>query len=92
MCAGVQEDNAVIWGVSNCLFHSREIEALGGLGEVGIVFDWEVDVGEDLVVVRPCWITEVDGGFAGIEFRDEESSEMNGSRAGDGLDGGCALF
>lgn len=92
MCAGVEKDNAVIWGVCDCLFHASEIEALGRFGEVGISGDWEVDVGEDLVVICPCWVAEIDGGFARVEFRQKKSAEMDGSCAGDGLKGGRAFF
>ena len=51
-----------------------------------------MDVGEDLVVVGPCWIAEIDGGLARVEFRDEQATEMDGACAGDGLYAAGALF
>ena len=38
-------------------------------------------------MIRPCGVGEVDGlgGGAGIEFREEESTEMDGAGAGDSL-------
>lgn len=51
-----------------------------------------MDVGEDLVVVGPCWVAEVDGWFAGVEFREEESSKMDGTCAGDGLETANSFF
>lgn len=46
-----------------------------------------MDVGENLVVVGPCWGGEVNGliGRAGIEAGKEESAEVDGAGAGDCL-------
>lgn len=67
--------------------HAVEVEAFGFDGEVWIGIYGEVDVGEDLVVVGPCWGGEVDGlvGRAGIEAGEEESTEVDGAGAGDSL-------
>ena len=43
-------------------------------------------------MVGPCWVAEIDGGLARVEFREEEGAEMYSSCAGDGLDAACALF
>jgi len=51
-----------------------------------------MDIGEDLVMVGPRWVAKVDSGFAWVEFGEEESSEMDGSCAGDGLDGMGTFF
>lgn len=51
-----------------------------------------MDIGEYLVVVGPCWIAEVDGGRAWVEFRDEQATEMDGACAGDCLYAAGALF
>ena len=47
-----------------------------------------MDVCENLVVVDPCWSGEVDGrsGFR-KELGKEGSAEVDGARAGDGLEG-----
>lgn len=44
-----------------------------------------MNVREDLVVVRPRRVAEVDRGFTGVETGEEEGAEMNGSCAGNGL-------
>lgn len=58
--AGVQEDDAAGGGGVEGGEHAGEVEGFGGRGEVGIGLDGEVDVGEDLVVVCPCWVGDVD--------------------------------
>lgn len=94
--AGVEEDDRALGGVREGLLHAFNVEALGLLVEVGVLGDGEADVGEDLVVVGPCWIAEVDGGLLGgiavrvVEARKEETAEMAGASAGDGLDRGDA--
>lgn len=57
-------------------------------GEVGIGFKREVDIAEDLVVVGPGWIAKVNGRIRsrGVEFGKEESTEVNSTGAGDGLE------
>ena len=47
-----------------------------------------MDVCEDLVVVCPCWVGEVDGLVlgAGVEFGEEEATEVDCAGAGDGLE------
>ena len=88
----MQQDNAMIWGIRDSVLHTSEIEAFSLFREVRVGSDREVDVGEDLVVVGPCWVAEVDGGRAGVEFREEESSQVHSTCAGNGLDGACTLF
>lgn len=55
---------------------------------VRVFGDGEVDVGEDLFVVGPGWVGEVDGGFGvgGVEAGEEEAAEVEGAGAGDGLE------
>ena len=86
--AGVEEDDGALRGGFDGGDHAVEVEAFGLGGEVGVGFYREVDVGEDLVVVRPgrgghvdCW-----SGF-GEELGEEGSAEMDGACAGDGLEG-----
>lgn len=68
--------------------HATEVEAFGFDGEVWVGFYREMDVGEDLVVVGPCWGGEVNGliGRAGIEAGKEEGAEVDGAGAGDCLE------
>ena len=61
VCAGVEKDDAAFGCRLEGAEHAVKVEALGLLAEVWVVLDWEVDVGEDLVVVCPCWRAEVDG-------------------------------
>jgi hypothetical protein len=48
-----------------------------------------------LIVVGPCWATEVDGGggmHLAVEPGEEEGSEVDSTCTGDGLEGGDALL
>jgi len=89
--AGVEEHYAVFRGSVEGGEHAIEVEGASLWVEVGVRLDGEADVGEDLVVVGPCRVAEVDGGrgmhFA-VELGEEEGSEVDGARAGDGLEGG----
>ena len=96
--AGMEEDNGALGGITKGLLHAVKVEALGLLVEVRVLGDGQTDVAEDLVVVGPCWVAEVDGGLLGrvavrvVEAREEETAEMAGAGAGDGLDGGNAAL
>lgn len=92
MRTSVQEDDTVVWSVGDALFHASEIETFCLLGEVWVCSYWETDIGEDLVVVGPGGVAEVDCGVAWVEAFEEQSSEMDCSCSGDGLDGACSLF
>jgi hypothetical protein len=61
VCASVKENNASFWCGFECADHAIEVKTLGVLAEVWVVLNGEVDIGEDLVVVCPCWRAEVDG-------------------------------
>ena len=65
--AGVEEDYTTVWSVGDGFLHAVEVEAFGLFREVWVCGDGDVHVGEDLVVVGPCWVAEVDGGFAWVE-------------------------
>lgn len=58
--AGVQDDDGAGRSFPERSEHAIEIEALGLLGEIRVVFNKEPDIGEDLIVVRPCRTGEVD--------------------------------
>lgn len=92
MCAGVEENDAVVWSVANRLLHASKIEAFCFFREVWVSCDWEGDIGEDLVVVGPGGVAEVDGGVAWIEAFEEESSKMDSSCARNGLYRACAFI
>lgn len=78
---GMKQDDAAIWGVRNSLLHSNEIDSLGGFGKVWIGCNRQMDVRKDLFVVCPCWVANVDGWILGVEPRQEETTEIDGSRA-----------
>ena len=65
--------------------HAIEVKALGLLGEVGVVGEGEADIGEDLVVIGPCWVGEVDGRFLGVEFGQEETAQVDSAGSRDSL-------
>lgn len=87
---GVEEDDAAVGSVLEGGAHAVEVETFGLGGEVGVGLDGQVDVGEDLVVVGPGWVGEVDGLVVGarVEPGEEEGSEVDGTGAGDGLETG----
>lgn len=96
VCASVEEDNASFRCRFECADQAVKVKTLGLLAEVWVVLDGEVDVGEDLVVVCPCWRAEVDrlgfrcGGV--VELLEEETTKVVGTSAGDGLEGGDTLL
>ena len=92
MGAGVEEDDGTWRGSAQGGNHAIEVEALGLRGEVGVVGEGEADIGEDLVVVGPGWRGEVEGGLVGMKARQEETSQVDGARAGDGLKRADAVF
>ena len=59
--AGVEQDDAAFWSGFYGRAQPVEVEAFGLGGEVWVGLYGEVDVGEDLVVIGPCWGGEVDG-------------------------------
>lgn len=83
--AGVEENDGSIGGGLDGGLHALKVQTLGLLGEVGVLGNGEADIGEDLVVVGPGWVGEVDGAVALVELGEEESAEMDGAGAGDGL-------
>lgn len=80
--ACVQEEDAPLRGFLDGRHHAGEIEAFGLGREIGVGFDGQVHVGEDLVVVGPCWGGEVDRlvGWARVEFGEEQSAQVDGAR------------
>ena len=87
----MEQNDALVWGVLEGGDHPVEVEAAGFPREVGVALRGEFDVGEDLVVVGPCWRAHVDGlcfGIGGVvESVEEEGAKMGGTCAGDGLEG-----
>jgi hypothetical protein len=53
------------------LEHAIEVKTLGFLGEVGVVGELKADVCEDLVVIGPGWVREVNGGLLRVKFGKE---------------------
>jgi len=74
MGASVKQDNAPIGcGVDSGL-HSVKIQALCVLGEVGVDSGGEADIVEDLLVVGPGWVAEVDRRVPWEEFGEKEAA------------------
>lgn len=67
------------WSLLDCVLHSSKIQTLGVFREVGICGDGKLDIAEDLVVICPGWVAEVDGGGAWVKLGEEESSQVHGS-------------
>ena len=89
----MKKHDATFRRVLNGRPHAVEIETFGLRGKVGVGFYGELDVAEDLVVVRPCWRGKVDrlGGGTGVEAGEEEGAEVDGAGAGDCLEGYCLV-
>lgn len=85
--AGVEEHDAAFGRIGHGCTHAIEVEAFGLGGEIGVAVQGEVDIGEDLVVVCPGRVGEVDGLVvaSGVEFGKEEAAEMDGAGTGDSL-------
>ncbi len=66
-----------------------KVQALGLVGEVGVLGNGQADIGEDLVVIGPGGIGEVDSGLGlrGVELGEEETAQMDGAGSRDGLEG-----
>lgn len=88
----MKKDDAVIRSFGDRILHSSKIKTLCGVPEVRVGTDGNRHIGENLVVVGPGWVAEVDLGMAGVEFGEEESTQMHCSSTRDGLDGACALL
>lgn len=79
---GVQEDDAAVRGIGEGGLHPLKIQALGLLVEVGILLDWDADIGEDLVVVRPGRVAEVEravGAIHLVESGKEKGTQVDGT-------------
>lgn len=74
MGAGVQQDDAVVGSVGDRFLHASKVKTLGSFREIWVGGYWKSDIGENLVVIGPCWVAEVDGGVTWVEFGDEQSS------------------
>jgi len=81
MGTSVEKDNAVVGGICDCFLHPIEVEAFGRLGEIWICRDGNVNIGEDLIVVGPGWVAEINGRLARVELGQEQASEMDSSCA-----------
>ncbi len=61
MGTGVKKYDATFWCVFDRRAHAVEVEALCFGGEIGVGLYGQLDIGENLVVIGPCWGREVDG-------------------------------
>ena len=84
---GVQQDDGACRRRPQRLQHAVEVKALGRRREVGVVGQLQADVGEDLVVIGPCRVGEVDGGLLGVELGQEETAQMDSAGSRNGLQG-----
>ena len=86
--AWVKEDDGARRSRADSLEHTLKVETLVGWVEVRVIGRLEVDGLEDLRVVGPCWVGEVDGGLGSgwEELGDEQASKMDGTGARDCLE------
>lgn len=55
--------------------------------EIRVCLDRKPDIGEDLVVVGPCWRGEIELFIPRVEFCKEKASQVNSTSAGNRLEG-----
>lgn len=72
--AGVQKDDGAGGRFLYRGEHAIEVETFGLGGEVGVLGEGETDIGENLLVVGPRGVGEVDCWFLGVEFCEEETT------------------
>jgi hypothetical protein len=89
VCTGVEKDDGAGRRCPQRGRHAVEVEALGLGGEVGVVGEGEADICEDLVVIGPGWVGEVDGGLGlcWVELGEEKAAQMDSAGSRDGLEG-----
>ena len=81
MGTGMEKNNRSFGSVLERRSHASEVKTLSLFREVGITLDGEVDIREDLVVVCPCRVGNIDCFRTRIEFREEKSAEMDSASA-----------
>jgi hypothetical protein len=85
VCASVQQDNTAFRSLLYRLDHTLEVKTLGLSREVWVVLDGKLDIGEDLVVVGPCRVGNVDGlGLGGrgvVELGQESGAQVDSASA-----------
>ena len=98
MSTSMEQDDRFLRRGGDGRFHTFEIKTFGALREVGVVSHFETDVIDDLRMVGPGRGADVDGNGGGrggegggVEFREEETSQVNSAGAGNCLDG-CYAF
>lgn len=90
--ASVEHEDGALRSLLESRLQALKIEALGVLVEVGVCGNIETDVLEDLVVVDPGRVGDVDSPAASEELCKEESAQVHSTSARDGLKRGNALL
>lgn len=88
MGTGMEQYDAARLSLLDGGTHAREVKAFCFRRKIGVRLRRKLDVGEDLVMIGPCGVGEINCLVRRpwIEFRKEESTKMKGTRTGDGLD------
>jgi hypothetical protein len=84
----VEENNAALGGVLQRRGEASEVKAASGRVIVRVLGNGEGDIVEDLLVVRPGWVREVDRLVlrTRVELGEEAGAGVESAGAGDGLD------
>mgnify|MGYP005989162607 CR=1 FL=1 len=88
----VQQNNGALRSGLDGALHAIEVKATCLLVEVRVLSGGNADIGEDLVVVGPCRVGEVDSLVSLVELGEEQSSQMDSTGPGDGLHGSRTTF
>lgn len=80
MCAAVEENDTTFGGRGNGRDHAVKIEHLGLGAEIGIGFDGEADIAEDLVVICPRRRGQIDcRGRLWKKLGEKSTTKMDGT-------------
>ena len=85
MGARVQQDDGALGRSLDGRLHAFKVEPLGLLIEVRVLLGGDTYIAENLVMIRPGRVGDVDGAVALEESSEEEGAEMNGTGSGDRL-------
>ena len=80
--AGVEEDGGAWNSVLEIGEHSADIKTLGLLVEVSVLSDLDSGGGEDLVMVSPGWVADIESSWSELGQVLTDHSEGTGSREG----------
>ncbi len=83
MCAGVEKNDAALWGGLEIRYHTVEVQTNSVLVIVSVLHDLQARVLEDSIVICPARCRYVNLFAQGIVTRKELATNPKGASAGD---------